>query len=291
MKDANKITDNQAAFWNGIAGNAWVDAQALLDSMFKPFENMLVDAMITQSRNHVLDVGCGAGSTTLAIARHLQTDGSCTGVDISAPMIAAAQSRANSENAAARFICADAQTYNFAPNTFDMIISRFGVMFFDDPVAAFANLRRAARDGAELRFIAWRSAEENLFMTAAERVAAPLLPGIPAREPDAPGQFAFADHERVLQILERSGWSNIDIQPIDVMCKFPEQDLVAYLTQLGPLGRRLHGADEQTINHVMTAVLPAFKQYIHATEVRYSAACWIVVARANRSLNEEYDAL
>jgi hypothetical protein len=89
-------------------------------------------------------------------------------------------------------------------------------MFFDDPVRAFANLRRAARDDAELRFIAWRSAAENPFMTTAERAAAPLLPNLPARPPDAPGQFAFADRRRVHAVLEDSGWTEIDIRPIDV---------------------------------------------------------------------------
>ena len=141
----------------------------------------------------VLDVGCGTGSTTLAVARLLGAKGRCTGIDISEPMIAAARARAEREGTPASFIRADAQTHAFEPASFDMIISRFGVMFFDDSVRAFANLRRAARDDAELRFIAWRSAAENPFMTTAERAAAPLLPNLPARRPDAPGQFAFAD--------------------------------------------------------------------------------------------------
>lgn len=282
MKDAHATTDDQLALWNGLAGHAWVDAQALLEPMFRPFETLLVEAVFTQSGNHVLDIGCGTGSTTLAVARRLATKGSCVGIDISAPMIAAAETRADREDLPTSFICADAQTHAFAPATFDMIISRFGVMFFDDSVRAFANLRRAARDGAELRFIAWRSAEANPFMIAAERAAAPLLPDIPAREFDAPGQFAFADRERILGILEQSGWGDIDIQALDVTCHLPEQSLVTYVSQLGPLGRRLHDLDEQTKNRVMAAVLPAFQEYVYGTEVRYNAACWMVVARNNK---------
>ena len=155
--------------------------------------------------SRVLDVGCGTGSTTLAVARRLGAKGRCIGIDISEPMIAAARARAEREGTPASFIRADAQTHAFEPASFDMIISRFGVMFFDDSVRAFANLRRAARDDAELRFIAWRSAAENPFMTTAERAAAPLLPNLPARRPDAPGQFAFADRRRVYSILEESG--------------------------------------------------------------------------------------
>ena len=143
-------------------------------------------------------------------------------------MIAAARARAEREGMPASFIRANAQTHAFEPASFDTIISRFGVMFFDDSVAAFANLRRAARDDAELRFIAWRSAAENPFMTTAERAAAPLLPNLPARRPDAPGQFAFADRRRVYSILEESGWAEIDIQPIDVACTLPEK-------RIGPL--------------------------------------------------------
>jgi hypothetical protein len=161
-----------------------------------------------------------------------------------------------------------------------MIISRFGVMFFDDSVKAFANLRRAARDGAELRFLAWRSPAENPFMTTAERAAAPLLPNIPAREPDAPGQFAFADRHRVNRVLAQSGWAEIDIRPVDVSCNLPEKELVRYFTQLGPLGRVLHEADEQTRTQIVEKVRAAFDPYVHGDAVRFNAACWIVDARS-----------
>src|SRR3954469_19232260 len=119
-------------------------------------------------------------------------------------------------------------------------------MFFENSVSAFANLRRAATDDAELCLLAWRGPEDNPFMTTAERAAAPLLPNIPARRPDAPGQFALADRQRVHSILEKSGWGGIDIRPIDVACSFPEKELVRYVTRLGPLGQVLRETDEQT---------------------------------------------
>jgi SAM-dependent methyltransferase len=228
----------------------------------------------------VLDVGCGTGSTTLAAARLLGEKGHCTGIDISEPMITAAQARAEREGAPASFIRANAQDHAFEPASFDMIISRFGVMFFDDFVQAFANLRRAAKDGAELRFIAWRSPSENPFMTTAERAAAPLLPNLPARRPDAPGQFAFADQRRVHRILEESGWAGIDLQPLDVACTLPEKELVRYLTRLGPLGVILHEADDRTRTEVIETVRAAFEPYVHGAEVRFTAACWRVGARA-----------
>ena len=161
-----------------------------------------------------------------------------------------------------------------------MIVSRFGVMFFDDSVRAFANLRRAAKPAADLNAIVWRSPAENPFMTVAERAAAPFLPEMPARRQDEPGQFAFANRDRVYSILEQSGWAAIDIQPLDVACTLPEAELGPYLSKLGPLGRVLQEADDRTRRLVLETVRAAFEPYVHGTAVRFTAACWMVCARA-----------
>jgi ubiquinone/menaquinone biosynthesis C-methylase UbiE len=280
MNVTRQTDDEQTRLWNGLAGRAWVEEQELLDQMFKPFEGLLVEAVSVGFGSQVLDVGCGTGSTTLAVARLLGAKGRCLGIDISDPMITAARARAEREGTPASFIRANAQDHAFEPASFDMIISRFGVMFFDDFVRAFANLRRAAKDNAGLRFIAWRGPSENPFMTTAERAAAPLLPNLPARRPDAPGQFAFADQRRVHRILEESGWAEIDIRPLDVACTLPEKELVRYLTRLGPLGLALYEADDRTRTQVIETVRAAFEPYVHGAEVRFTAACWMVGARA-----------
>ena len=272
--------EEQAKLWNGLAGRTWVEARQLLDRMFQPIEELLLDAALAASPSSVLDVGCGTGSTTLAAARRLAGKGRCVGVDISDPMIGAARRRPEYGGETARFICADAQVHAFEPAGFDAIISRFGVMFFDDPVAAFRNLRRAATDGAALTLAAWRSAEDNPFMTTAERAAAAFLPAVPARQQDAPGQFAFRDRQRVQRILEESGWGGIDIRPLDVSCTFPEQELVGYLTRLGPVGRILYEADAHTRAQVIQRIRAAFDPYVHGEQVIYNAACWMVTARA-----------
>ena len=300
MDFSHAANDEQARLWNGPSGRAWVENQELLDQVFKPLEELIVEAASARLRPAVLDVGCGAGATTLAVARGLQrTAGvagaahdvraesiepasavrACVGVDISEPLIAVARTRAERTHTPATFICANAQTYAFEPATFDLIVSRFGVMFFDDPVAAFGNLRRAARRGGELRAITWRNAAENPFMTTAERAAAPLLPNLPPRRPDAPGQFALADDRRVHAILEASGWSEIDIRPADVTCAMARQELVRYVTRLGPVGMALQEADAATCARVTDIVLPAFAPFIDGDQVRFTAACWIVTAR------------
>jgi len=280
MTIAQQANVEQTAAWNGVAGRTWVEAQESLDRLFAPFETIMVDAVAARGARRVLDVGCGTGSTTLAIARQVGASGRAVGVDISGPMIALARTRAETERTSATFVRADAQTHEFAPASFDLIVSRFGVMFFDDPVRAFANLRRAAAPGAEVALIAWRSAEDNAFMTAAERAAAPLLPNLPARKPNEPGQFGFGDPDNVRAILEHSGWAEIDIQPLDVACVLPERDLVAYLTRLGPVGRMLQESAERTRVAVLERVRAAFDSYVHGDEVRFTAACWMIRARA-----------
>lgn len=273
-------TNPQAALWNGHSGHAWVQIQATLDGMFQPLESTLLEAVRAGAPRHLLDVGCGTGATTLAIARALGAAGQASGIDISEPMIALARTRAEREHSRARFICADAQRHPLAPSSVDLIVSRFGVMFFDDPLQAFANLRRAARRHAGLHVIAWRSAADNPFMTVAERAAAPLLPALPPRRPDAPGPFAFADKERVAALLAASDWRDIAIDPLDATCRFPERELVAYFSRLGPVGQALQGADAATRARVIEAVRPAFDPYVSGNEVRSTAACWAITARA-----------
>jgi ubiquinone/menaquinone biosynthesis C-methylase UbiE len=268
----------QAQIWNGPSGRVWVESQALLDHAFHPFEQLLADTAAALSPHRVLDIGCGTGATTLAVARRLGPGAHCLGLDISEPMLTLARARAEHEHSAVEFLHADAQTYPFEAASFDLILSRFGVMFFDDPVAAFTNLRRAVTPDGALRLLAWRSAVDNPFMTAAERAVAALLPNLPPRQSDGPGQFAFADATRVRSILEQSGWTGVDVAPLDIECGFPAPDLDAYLTRLGPVGRVLQDADESERAKLLAAIRPAFDAYVRGTEVRFTAACWMVTS-------------
>jgi SAM-dependent methyltransferase len=279
---ANQGVVDQAKLWNGPAGQAWVEAQELLDGMFELFERMLVEPIEEESGARVLDVGCGTGATTLAAARRLGARGRAVGIDLSEPMIALARERASHAGSHATFICADAQTYAFEPASFDRFISRFGVMFFEDTVRAFANLHKAATDDAWLDLAVFRSPAENPFMTAAERAAVPYLPDLPPRRPDAPGQFAFADRQRVRLILEQAGWARVEIDPIDVPCVFPARELERYMTRLGPVGLAMQQADAATRDKVVAAVRAGFDPFVQGGDVRFTAACWRVRARGAR---------
>lgn len=273
--------DEQARLWNGPSGRAWVDMQEPLDRLFRPFEALLADAVAASGATRVLDVGCGTGATTLAMAQRLGAGAGCTGIDISEPMLAVARMRAKRGNIPARFIHADAQHHVFEDGSFDALVSRFGVMFFDAPVDAFTQLRRAMRPGGEMHCIAWRGPQENPFMTAAERAAAPLLPGLPPRRANAPGQFSFADPQRVRRILEGAGWTDIAIEPLDVACAMPESGLLPYVTRLGPVGLLLQQADGCLRKRIIEVVREAFDPYVRDGEVRFTAACWRIGARAS----------
>jgi SAM-dependent methyltransferase len=277
MAEADGNRD-QAALWNGSAGEGWVQTQALLDLMYQPFADVLAESCGTARR--VLDVGCGAGATSLALAAKMGVGGECTGIDISQPLIAVARARAAQQESTARFVCADAQNHAFALGHFDLLVSRFGVSFFADPVAAFANLRHAARSGAALRFLTWRGQEENDFMTVAERAAAPLLPQLPPFRAGQPGPFGLADETRIADILRQSGWEKVAVSAVDRTCAFPASALTHYLAWMGPVGRLLQKTDGDMRARILDVVQPAFDRFVRDGEVRFAGACWMIEARA-----------
>jgi SAM-dependent methyltransferase len=280
MDDRTTTENEQQRLWNGTAGQGWVAAQHVLDDLFRPLEDLLLETVPAGLDGALLDVGCGTGATTLAAARRGGPGLHCTGIDISAPMLDLARTRAAEGGIDADFVCADAQGHDFGDAAYRRIISRFGVMFFDDSVRAFANLRGACAGDGSMRFIAWRSPAENPFMTTAERAAAPFLPGLPKRDPGAPGQFAFAERDRVAGILAESGWSGVGIGPIDVDCTFPEAELVGYFTRLGPLAAILPQLDAGVRADLLRAVRAGFEPFVDGDMVRFTAACWLVDARA-----------
>lgn len=279
MTDVKTAPIDQSALWNGRAGETWVAKQEMLDALFAPVADYLANAVGEASPHRLLDIGCGTGATALAAAR-LGVGGDVLGVDISAPMITRARTRAAAEGLPVRFEEGDAEKYDFPAETFDMAISRFGVMFFSDGVAAFANIRAAMVSKGVLHVVAWRSPRENDFMTAAWRAAAPLLPAMPAPDPNAPGQFAFASEERVLGLLWDAGWSDIAIEPVDFACSLQASMLADYVANMGPLGLYLAHADQAERAAIIARVLPAFDRYVDGDTVHVPAACWSIRARA-----------
>ncbi len=271
--------DDQATLWNGEMGRTWVEMARVTDQLFESLTAPLLEAAGGGS-GALLDVGCGAGFTTLALARDLGPGARTVGADISAALLAAARERADAARVPIEFICGDAQTFYFEPASFDLIVSRLGVMFFADPVAAFANLRAAATDEARLRFVCWRDPAENPFMTLSARATKDLL-DLPPRIPNTPGPYGLADPERTRGILTEAGWNGVEARPFDATCAMPAEELMTFLTRIGPLREALAEADVERRLAVLEAVRTAAEPYIEGDRVSFEAALWIVDAQAS----------
>ena len=270
---------DMAAYWDR-AGKVWVEQQGLLDRLYAPIARAVVDAADPRAGEAVLDVGCGSGATTFEAAWRVGPQGRAVGVDISPALLELARRRAGEEGLeGVDFVQADAQAHGFAPE-FDAIVSRFGVMFFPDPVAAFANLRGALKPGGRLAFAAWRSPAENPLALVPLEAAAPFLPTRPKFEKDAPGRFGFADPERVRAILDESGWRDVAIAPLDVESSLSFDELMTMSLRVGPLNPILKNLDETTRGEIRAATAQVLALYVEGGVARMSSACWQVTASA-----------
>ncbi|OYY45313.1 MAG: hypothetical protein B7Y08_07280 [Rhodospirillales bacterium 24-66-33] len=224
-----------------------------------------------------IDVGCGPGTSTAALAAAVGPEGHVLGVDISQVLIDAAATRRLSN---ATFVVADAGTHPFEAASVDLIFSRFGVMFFADPVAAFTNLRRALKPSGRLAFVCWRSAQDNPWSRTPVQAAAPFLPPMPRPGPEEPGQFAFGDRARVERILTGAGFTGLAIEPLDVeiwMGRDPA-DVVANAGRFGPLARPLAEADRAAAAQAKAAIIEALAPHATKDGVSLPGACWLVNA-------------
>jgi SAM-dependent methyltransferase len=268
---------DQIAYWNDAAGQTWAELQDLLDVQTEPLGRAVIAALAPRPGEFVLDVGCGCGQTSLTLAERVRPDGGVVGVDISQPMLAVARERAKAAPQVS-FVEADAQTFAFEPGAFDAIHSRFGVMFFEDPAAAFANLRAALKPGGRLGFVCWRPIAENPIMSLPMAAAARHVPAPPPPEPGAPGPFAFADPERVRAILSGAGFTDIAIAPQDLPAGGNSvEDALRLSLRVGPLGRQLREHPEGREGAV-AAIRAALSEHQIDGRVFLPSATWIVTA-------------
>jgi SAM-dependent methyltransferase len=275
------MADNRdmSAYWDRT-GRVWVEQQELLDRLFAPIAEAVVDRADLRNGEHVLDVGCGAGATTFAAAWRVGPSGRAVGVDISAPLVELARRRAGEAGLeGVTFQLADAQTEAFSPG-FDALVSRFGVMFFPDPVEAFVNLRRALKPGGRLAFACWRGPEDNPISEVPLRAAAPFLTELPAFERNAPGRFGFADPDRVRGVLAESGWRDVAIEALDDPTPVSADELLTMSVRVGPLNPILGALDEAAREPIRAAVARALEPYIEQGVARMNSACWLVSAKA-----------
>ena len=274
----------QIAYWNDRAAVTWTAMQDRLDAMFVPLTAVALEAAAPASGESVIDVGCGCGATVLELARLVGPSGRVLGVDVSAPMAARARERieaAGFGNAQVRV--SDAAAHAFPPGAADLLFSRFGVMFFADPVAAFANLHGAIRPGGRLLFACWRPMAENSWFAVPAVAAAGLLPPSPPPNPDEPGPFAFANPDRVTRILTAAGWTDITLTRQDVKMRLAGPGQIAeaadFATRVGAMARALADATADLKSQVTAAIAAALPGYDTPDGVCLGGSIWLVSAR------------
>lgn len=277
-----QINEDQKAFWNGQGGTSWVSGQEEMDRFLAPFSDELMSHAAPKSGDRVLDIGCGTGDTSLKAAVSVGGEGSVHGVDISDPMLGLAKSRAADAGLAnASFAVSDAQTDDLGRDV-DLVISRFGVMFFEEPTTAFANIRKAAKPGARMVFACWQPVRENEWVHIGLGVAKNHVQFPPPPDPHAPGPFAFADHERTLGLLADAGWKDAKAVPFAAKLNqgsTPENAAEGLMLR-GPISRVMADATDAQKTAVMSELTAALKAKMEDGAVRLGAAIWIVSATA-----------
>jgi SAM-dependent methyltransferase len=279
----NQSSSLPALTQDQVRVRAWAEVRELLELQLAPLGRRALQVLAPHSGECVMDIGCGGGETALDLARAVAPNGTVLGIDRSAAVLAFAQHAAKGCERV-WFVQADAQVCPFEPASFDAAFSRFGVMFFADPIAAFSNIRRSLRPNGRLSFVCWRALEENLLDIVPLRAASAHLPPQPAHDPDAPGPFAFANPDRVHGILERAGFAQIEITAHDEQVGSGDLDsMLAVCSRVGALGKILRENPE-----LRAATLPAVRSALTAHAgpdgVRLNAATWVVTARVPSGL-------
>jgi SAM-dependent methyltransferase len=279
MDNAAQFNADQLAFWNGSGGDTWVARQAHTDITLAPVSEALLIHAAPSVGERVLDIGCGCGATTLDLARAVGPAGRVTALDISAPMLSEGRARA----AAAGIANIDWRHNDAAAaalDEFDLLASAFGVMFFGDPVAAFAHMRRAAAPGARMAFVTWRPLAENLWMGVPMQAVSPHLPPRPKTDPDAPGMFAFSNPQRVSQVLTAAGWASPQFEKLDldldIAAGFGLEAAVTQSTQIGAVGSWLRGQPTNVVAAAIDSIREALAVHLDGDSVRLPAAMWLV---------------
>lgn len=273
--------NTQLEHWNGPAGQKWVSYAAALDDLFAPLSSKLLETVAVQEGERILDIGCGSGAMTLEANRLAGERVSATGVDISAPLIQLAKDRAAAHGSPATFELADATTYR-AAQKYDLVISRLGVMFFNDPVAAFSQIRKQAKSGGGLTFICWQALSANEWLSIPLQAAMPYFNETPqASAPNAPGPFSLAGKDQIAGLLSQSGWRDVSISALELPLTMPGEDAnssARLMIQMGPIAPIVQSQNLES-EPIELAVTQALKERTQPNGgIVMNSACWLVSA-------------
>ncbi|MGX7707915.1 class I SAM-dependent methyltransferase [Methylobacterium sp. Gmos1] len=266
----------QTEYWNGDVGTRWADMQAELDRVFAPLTSALLDGAALRPGERVLDIGCGCGETALLAAARTGSGGAVTAVDVSRPMLARARARP-AAGAPVAWTEADAQTHPFAPEH-DVALSRFGVMFFEDSRAAFANIRRALRPGGRLAILCWRALAENPWVGVPRAAVLSVVPEPTPSPPGGPGPFRFADGGALVALLEGAGFAKAAVVPVDRPLEIGAdgEEAARFSATVGPIAGLLREIEDPRLRERALAALRAAMPA--RGPVRLDGACWLATA-------------
>jgi ubiquinone/menaquinone biosynthesis C-methylase UbiE len=274
----------EVQYWNSAQTRAWADEYDVIDRLFAGLTRVALDHAAPKLGERVIDIGCGSGTTVLELAARVGPTGYVLGADVSKPSVEKAQERIAAAGVQqAEITLCDVSTHTFPANSFDLVFSRFGVMFFADPVAAFANIHKAMKSDGRLAVAVFRTPQENKWATAALAAVRHLLPPITPPGPEDPGQFSWADAARVHRILETAGFQDISLTPHD-----PEMPLAgrggaaeaaSFMSRVGPVVRAMSDASEQRRKEVRAALEAFFKIHEGPQGIVLPGAIWVVTAR------------
>ena len=275
---------DQIAYWNGPGGARWAERQASQDILLAAVAEILIDRAKPAPGERVVDVGCGSGATTNAFAQKVGLSGHVFGIDVSGPMLDRAR-QVTPKEAPVDYALADATVYPFDPESFDLLASRFGVMFFADPVHSFANLRRALRPTGRLAFACWREPRENPWMMMPLQAVYQHVPKLPQMAPEDPGPFAFASEERVRRILGEAGFKHIALEAcplaLDLAIGRGLDAAVQGALEIGPASRALDGHSPEVRAAAAKTVRETLAPFVDGSSVRLPGSIWLVTARAS----------
>lgn len=282
---AETLNEDQIAYWNGEGGEKFVKFQHTLDTMLAPYGAEVLNHLAIQSGEAVLDIGCGCGDTTIDLARRVGAKGEAVGVDISEPMLAQAEEAArHAELTNVFFEVADVESGPLHRDSFDAAFSRFGVMFFEHPEVAFANVHKMLHERGRLGFVCWQPMEKNPWIGMQVAAVMPFAPEVPPPPgPDDPGPFSFGDPDRIHRVLGAAGFKDIAVDaftPKTLLGATKDLDeAVAFGLEIGPAGTLLAGADDEARARAAAAVRDVFAPYHTPDGVVMDSAAWVVTAR------------
>ena len=281
MTPSQAFNEEQRERWNGIDGEYWASHQDHLDRTLAPVLGPLLEFAAPRAGSTAIDVGCGCGATTLELARAVGPSGRVVAIDLSGPMLELAAERLRKfPNATCRL--GDATQLPLHDLGADLIVSRFGVMFFGDPVAAFANLRTGLAVGGRLRFACWRPIHENPWLQIPLHAVYEHVPRLPKPDPEEPGPFAFADTARVTRILTAAGFTAPSFTPLDIEMDIAAggtlEDAVIQSSAMGPAKRALADQPDDIRAAAIESIRRALTPYASAAGVKLPGAVWLVAA-------------